>query len=102
MKRLTAEETAIITSTDTTMAAIMTSMRFARPMAVNTESSEKTMSMIPICTMISQKPRSTSRLAPGAAPLQHGADLCDALHDEKTPPREQHDVAHRDLGSPRE
>ena len=44
MNRLTPEDTHIITSTAATIAATMTSMRFASPTAVNTESNENTMS----------------------------------------------------------
>jgi hypothetical protein len=49
MNPLTAEETTIITSTEATMAATMTSMCWRGPTAVNTESSENTISMTPIC-----------------------------------------------------
>ncbi len=55
MNALTAEATSIMTRTASTIAATMTSMCRARPTAVNTESSENTMSMTPICRMISQK-----------------------------------------------
>ena len=61
-----------MTSTDSTIAATITSMCCARPTAVNTESSENTMSMTPICRMISQKlfitPGLRLRTLPAAVP----------------------------------
>ena len=45
-------DTTIMTRIATTIAATMTARSLTSPTAVNTESSEKTMSMRPICTMI--------------------------------------------------
>src|SRR5882757_7082441 len=86
MNPLTAEETAIITTTDATMAAIITSICFERPTAVNTESKEKTISMMPICKMISQKLLSKPGLRFSSLPLSMSRISSGLLMIKKRPP----------------
>ncbi len=99
MKRLTAEETTIITSTETTMAATITSMCFASPTAVNTESSENTMSMS--ADLDDDEPQRTQqfRTLPlrRLAVLQHAANFHEALHHQKQAAAEQDQVASGDV-----
>ncbi|MCY1553019.1 hypothetical protein D9M68_894610 [compost metagenome] len=56
MKSLMVPAESIITITEITMAATITGTLSTRPTAVITESREKTMSMIAICTMMPMKP----------------------------------------------
>ncbi len=55
INRLIGPEAIIITPTEKTTAAIITSMRSTMPTAVMTESKEKTMSMATICKIVGPK-----------------------------------------------
>src|ERR1700722_3120053 len=87
MNPLTAEDTTIITATDATMAAIITSMCFDSPMAVNTESRENTMSMTPICKMIIQKPFSPLGRRLACLPLSMARISMGLFTTRKSPPQ---------------
>ena len=66
MKAPIGRDTHIMTTIATTMADAMIVKSLARPTAVNTESSENTMSMRPICRIVSATP-ARGRSVPGPA-----------------------------------
>ena len=85
MKALTAPDTHIITPMASTMAATMMGSwsGLARPTAVNTESSENTMSMSAICTTMSGEVREHARVPFVARALERVVDLGDALGQQE-------------------
>ena len=82
-----------------TMAATMmgTWSGVASPTAVNTESSENTMSMMAICTTITTKLSNTRVAALVGRALQRVVDLQHALDQQEQAAGDQHQVAAGEL-----